>query len=292
MSAFAAEHLTTLLAVLDEGTLEGAAARLHLTPSAVSQRVRALEGAAGSVLLRRSTPVALTAAGERVARHARRVALLEEDLRAELAADAASTRPVAVATNADSLGTWFVDAAALAAERGGVVVDVHRADDERTIDLLRAGAVVAAVTAAAGPVQGCHATPIGTLRYRAVATPGFAERWAPPDAASRLAEAPAVEYDRDDGMLRRSGALLAGRAPTGPRHRVPDAHGITAAILAGMGWGLVPDPLADTALADGRLVDLAAGRAVRVALLWQRWTVASAALDALTAAVLEVRRGA
>ena len=33
----------TLAAIVDEGTLDGAARRLHLTPSAVSQRVKTLE---------------------------------------------------------------------------------------------------------------------------------------------------------------------------------------------------------------------------------------------------------
>ena len=44
-----------VLAVLDGGSFELAAARLHLTSSAVSQRVRALEQVLGSVLIVQAT---------------------------------------------------------------------------------------------------------------------------------------------------------------------------------------------------------------------------------------------
>ncbi|HMQ38382.1 MAG TPA: LysR family transcriptional regulator, partial [Micropruina sp.] len=37
------DQVETLAAIVDEGTLDAAAARLHLTPSAVSQRLKALE---------------------------------------------------------------------------------------------------------------------------------------------------------------------------------------------------------------------------------------------------------
>jgi hypothetical protein len=58
----------TLAAVVDEGSLDAAAQRLHITPSAVSQRVKALEEQLGRVLLVRSRPVRTTPAGEAVVR--------------------------------------------------------------------------------------------------------------------------------------------------------------------------------------------------------------------------------
>ena len=51
-------QLRALAAAVDHGSLEAAARALHLTPSAVSQRIKALEQGAGAVLLRRSRPVA------------------------------------------------------------------------------------------------------------------------------------------------------------------------------------------------------------------------------------------
>ncbi|WP_278256886.1 LysR family transcriptional regulator [Nocardioides convexus] len=71
---FDPSHLETLLAITEEGTFDAAARRLHLTPSAVSQRVRALEQAAGQVLVRRTTPATVTSAGEPLLRLARQAA--------------------------------------------------------------------------------------------------------------------------------------------------------------------------------------------------------------------------
>src|SRR5690606_34225697 len=66
-------QLETLLAIAEDGSFEAAARRLHLTPSAVSQRIRALESAAGQVLVRRTTPAEITDAGAPLLRLARPV---------------------------------------------------------------------------------------------------------------------------------------------------------------------------------------------------------------------------
>ncbi len=55
-SPLPAAQLAALVAVVDHGTFEAAARALHVTPSAVSQRVRALESAVGQVLVRRAAP--------------------------------------------------------------------------------------------------------------------------------------------------------------------------------------------------------------------------------------------
>ena len=53
----------TLAVIVDEGTMDAAAHRLHLTPSAVSQRLKALERQLGRVLLVRTKPARATEAG-------------------------------------------------------------------------------------------------------------------------------------------------------------------------------------------------------------------------------------
>lgn len=76
--------LESLVAVAEEGSFLGAARRLGLTQSAVSQRLHALENQAGTILLVRSRPARLTPAGEVMVRHARRAQTLEADLRTQL----------------------------------------------------------------------------------------------------------------------------------------------------------------------------------------------------------------
>ncbi len=283
-------QLRALAAAVDEGTLDGAARRLHVTPSAVSQRLKALEVAAGRVLLVRSKPVRPTAGGEAVLRLARQVELLAADTAALL--DRADEHPapaVAVAVNADSLATWVLPA--LAPLAGEVRLELHREDQARTSDLLRAGTVMAAVTAEAEPVPGCSVERLGAMRYRPRASRAFVERWMPegPTLAA-LAAAPAVVFDRDDRLqddyLRR---LTRGRADVRPpQHRVPASADFLTAVRLGLGWGMLPD--LQLGADDGDLVAFDPRVAVDVALHWQQWKLRSPALDSVAAALLGAAR--
>src|SRR3954463_6049589 len=101
------EQARTLAAIVDGGTFDAAARALNLTPSAVSQRVRALEIAVGRPVLRRVRPVELTESGRAVLRFARQLALLAVELAGELEPTGAGPAPrVTVVVNGDSLATW------------------------------------------------------------------------------------------------------------------------------------------------------------------------------------------
>src|SRR5512147_2415606 len=108
-------QLAAFAAVLREGSFDAAARALHVTPSAVSQRIKGLEERLGRVLIRRGTPCVATEAGESLQRHARQLRLLEAEALAPFAAavpargpaGAGTALPLAIAVNADSLATWF-----------------------------------------------------------------------------------------------------------------------------------------------------------------------------------------
>ena len=294
MTRFASDHLETLLAAVDTGSFDGAAKALSVTPSAVSQRVKAMEQLAGRVLLQRTAPIRPTAAGETVLRLARQVRLLDDEAARELDGGAATAVPtLALAVNADSLGTWFLDALADVTRRTEVVFDLHREDQDRTAVLLRDGTVVAAVTAERKPVQGCLSVPLGVDRYRAVASPAFVAARLPGVRSDRqtidlLDRVPLVDFDRADdlqqGFLRR----VLGHAPRSPRHFVPSSADFARAIELGLGWGLLPEAQALGALAEGRLVELTPGRHADVTLWWQHWNLASPLLQTVTEAVRRV----
>lgn len=276
----------TLAVVIDEGTFDAAARRLRLTPSAVSQRVKALEQQLGRVLVVRSRPTRATDAGAAVVRLARQLALLEHDALAEFGLDAAPDRPIsiALAVNADSLATWFLPALARVAERHPVVFDLHRDDQDFTAGLLESGTVMGAVTSQATPVAGCLVRPLGVMRYRAVATPAFVERWSidpsSPTASDALALAPVVDFDRRDD-LQRDHLRAQGVDPEGPpRHYVPASNDFATAIKLGLGWGMLPDFQSVAELERGGLV-LLAGNPIDVPLYWQQWNLRSPLLDAI-----------
>ena len=277
-------QLQALRAAVDAGTLEGAARELHVTPSAISQRLKALEQATGRVLLVRSKPVQVTDPGRTVLRLARELDLLAADTARELAA-AEGPVVLPVAVNADSLSTWLVPA--LAPLRDEVLLDLHRADQDDTAALLRDGTVVAAVTASATPVPGCTSTPLGVLRYRPAATPEFVRRWFPdgPTPAA-LARAPVVHFDRDDDLQRQ---WLHERASGGvdpPAHHVPSTDGFVLSILSGLGWGMLSDLQLASPTLRPAVVLLDPRAAVDVPLHWQRWKVRSPSLERLSEVVL------
>jgi LysR family transcriptional regulator (chromosome initiation inhibitor) len=290
------DHLETLLAAVDLGTFDAAARALSITPSAVSQRIRAMEQLLGRVLLQRTTPIAPTADGVVVLRHARQVRLLDEETARALGGapdDADRVPSIPLAVNADSLSTWFLDALALVRQDTEVVFDLHRADQDRTAELLRSGTVTAAVTAESNPVQGCSSVPLGIDRYRAVASPAFVDRYlggadSERRMLQRLDRVPLVDYDRDDdlqqGFLRR----VVGHAPRGPRHFVPTSADFARAVALGFGWGLLPEAQCLGALDTGALVELTPGRRADVALWWQRWNLTAPLLERVTDAVRTV----
>ena len=286
MQRFTLDQLGTLLALVEAGTFDAAARRQHVTASAVSQRVKALEQACGRVLVQRTTPVTLTEAGEVVLRYARQMALLEADTVRALEGSAAGERAVtvALAVNADSLATWFIGALAGLGDDLDVAFDLHREDQEHTLSLLRSGAVMAAVTSDRESIQGCVTEPLGRMRYRAVATPAFVTRWLAAGLAT-LSEAPVVTFDRNDDLQDAFLRAHAGGRGDPPRHFIPTSHDFARAVLLGLGWGVLPEQQCLAEIADGSLVELAAAHPVDVPLYWQRWNLSSPLLDAVSAAV-------
>lgn len=287
------DQLRTLVSVVDLGSFEAASAHLHITQSAVSQRIRALEEAAGRILVRRERPITATDSGEVVLRTARQMLHLEQSLAGELDESGSAQDHVvlAVACNSDSLATWFLNAMTEVHSAGRVVFDIRREDESLSIQLLRRGEVMAAVTSESRPVQGCRALPLGSMRYLACASPGFVARHlrdGSPTAA--LGRAPIVDFDRSDAHQNHYYRRLSRRQPTGPRHFVPSSHDHVRAIVAGLGWGLIPEQLATPWLVSGEIVDVSPDRPLDVPLFWQHWKLQSPDLDALTAAVLDTAR--
>lgn len=78
------------------------------------------------------------------------------------------------------------------------------------------------------------------------------------------------------------------------RHHMPTSEGFRDAVVAGLGWGLVPEPQAAPLVRSGELVLLAPRRPMDVPLYWQQWKldspVLSAVADVIAAAAAEALR--
>lgn len=294
MLDYAALH--ALAAVVREGSFERAARALHVTPSAVSQRVRLLEERVGCALVVRSQPCVPTDTGRRMCQHLDRVRLLEQDLNDALPA-LATERParvnLPVAVNADSLATWFAPALAAFAAQAPVLMSVSVDDQDHTAEWLRTGTVLAAVTGTARPASGCNSQPLGAMRYRAVASPAFvAQHFAGGVGAGSLATAPSLVFNTKDELQARWVRRLCHRHVELPRHSLPSSQAFVTATLGGMGWGLNPESLIASHLAEGSLVELVPDTPLDVPLHWQTARAASGLLDGLTRQMLRAAREA
>lgn len=282
-----------VLAVIDSGSFEQAATLLHLTPSAVSQRVRALEESIGSPLVARTRPCRPTPAGRRLMQHLRQVRSLEEELQAEFTGDEEAPLRVTLAVNADTLGSWLLPALAPCLLQENILLDLSVDDQEHTYALLEAGLALGCIAAEDKPMRGCTVEPLGKMRYRCMASPAFRERWfARGMTRAAVGKAPLIAFNRKDRLpaefLRKHYGMEEGSYPC---HFIPASESYMQAIALGLGWGVVPEIQMHELHADGALIDIAPQRPIDVGLYWHVWKVQSPRMERLShRLVREARR--
>jgi LysR family transcriptional regulator, chromosome initiation inhibitor len=273
------QQLAAFAAVIEHGSFDAAAARLHVTPSAVSQRIKALEHRVGQVLVRREKPTTATPAGLPLLRLAAQTALLESEALAEMGGGSAERTRIAVAVNADSMATWFT---AVFGELPGVLFDLRIEDQDHSARLLREGEVMGAVTTERTPVPGCRVQTLGVMRYVAVAAPDYIDRYLRDGfTADAVAAAPSLAWNRDDALQDLLLRRVFRRNIVRPVHYVPTAEGFGSAVRAGLGWGMFPDSLAAPHEADGSFVRITDVH-LDVPLYWQCWKLDSPMVQTIT----------
>lgn len=295
MSAYDPAALECLAAIVEEGGFERAAQRLSITQSAVSQRLRALEAQVGSVLIVRTRPLRPTSAGQLLLKHTKQLRLLRVDLERDLQELAPSTsgslredERIAIAINADSIATWAPDALEpLVRER--LPLEIIADDQDFTPEWLRCGQVLGCVTTLAQALRGCKVAPLGAMRYVAVASAEYAAQHLPQGlTAHNFRSVAFLSFNRKDDMQVEFIARAFGLPRVALNHvYLPSSEGQVRAVLAGWGAGVVPELLARSALAEGRLVNIAPGHGLSIALYWHCWNLQSTVLDSLTRALIE-----
>lgn len=276
------QQLVALAAVIELGSFDAAADRLHVTPSAISQRIKSLEQRVGQVLVVRGKPCTATPTGAPLIRLAAQFAVLEAEALAETGGGSAQQNRVALAVNADSMSTWFT---AVLGRLPNVLFDIRIEDQDHSARLLREGAVMGAVTTERAPVSGCRVQPLGVMRYVGVASVAYVERHLPEGFTAKAAErAPSLAWNRADSLQDMLVRRMFRRDITRPVQYVPTAEGFAAAVRAGLGWGMYPEDLAAPDLADGMFVPISDAH-LDVALYWQCWKLDSPMVEAVTHAV-------
>lgn len=271
------QQLAAFAAVIELGSFDAAAQQLHVTPSAVSQRIKALEQRVGQVLVVREKPCTATAAGVPLLRLAAQTALLESETLAEMGAGPSQRTRITLAVNADSMSTWFTGVFARLPQ---VLFDIRIEDQDLSARFLREGVVMGAVTTERAPVPGCRVYPLGAMRYVPVASVDYVQRYfADGFTRAAAAKAPSLAWNRADALQDQLVRKVFRRDIARPTHHIPTAEGFGAAVRAGLGWGMYPEELVDAAF-----VPITTHR-LDVPLFWQCWKLESPLISAVTAAV-------
>ncbi len=282
--------LTALSAVLDTGSFEAAAARLNVSQSAISQRIKKLEDQTGAILVRRTRPATATEAGQRLQAHAETLNLLERDVARAMGTPPANIdRPLRIAVTADTLASWVLPALP---KEDALYYDLVIDDQDHSAELLMRGEVAAAVTSRKGAIAGCDVIALGPLCYAAFAAPAFAAaHFAQGVTGTALARAPALTFNRKDRLQLRWAAMVAGRSITNlPTHFIPSTHGITEAARVGLGWAVNPLPLVQPLFDSGDLVRLRPDIKLDTHLYWQVPRQNKTALSGLTKCLVSYAR--
>ena len=249
MSTFDPVALECLAAIVEEGGFERAARRLSITQSAVSQRLRALEAQAGTVLVVRSRPLRPTAAGQLLLKHTKQLRLLRADLERDLgelghSSAAAAMREVeriSNAINADCIATWALPALGELA-REGLPLEVITDDQDFTHEWLREGQVLGCVTTLRQALRGCRVAGLRAMWYIAIATREYRDAHCPRGLTpSHFRELPFVAFNRKDDMQSEFVAKALGLRRVVLRQLfVPSSEGQVRAVLAGCGVAVGP----------------------------------------------------
>lgn len=285
--------LEALLAVEQEGSFEGASRSLRISSSAVSQRIRTLEERIGAITVKRQTPAMPTEFGHKLCRHAEKVMALEEELIKEnqesFLAMEQGTKVIKLVVNDDSLSSWFIEVLKTEAIRDQRLrFHLSIADQDHSIELMKSGAVLAAISIHKTPAAGFRSTFLGTHVYRATASPEFLNRFFPDGVTKEAMEAaPALRYSALDNLQKQWLRQVFDEDLEPSSHVIPSSYGFVDACLNHVGWAMNPSGMVEEHIKNRKLVEVVPGQVLKKPLYWHYSRAIEPSLRATTKSVVQ-----
>lgn len=281
--------LQALSSVINEGGFEKAALKLHLTQSAVSQRIKQLEEFCGQILLVRSSPPMPTETGKALIAHFNQVVLLENNLLEQSSfSSPEEMRTIKIAINNDSLATWFPEAvdAFLRSER--ILLHIEVDDQEQTQNLLHEGKVFCSISTCDRPINGCSMKKLGKMLYGMYSTIEFRKNWFSTGfSADTARNAPSIRFNAKDQLNSLFfSACFKDSDIQPPSFFVPSSEKFTEWIKRGYCFGAAPVQQCRKYLETSELVDLQPEIKVEVPLFYHCWNLNSSLLQRFSTSLL------
>jgi len=251
MRDFSWDDIKLFLAVLDAGSVRGAAQRLHVSPATVSRRIDMLEARVGERLLdRRPDGLVVTARGAALAEAA---ASMRDAAERIVRATVPMEGPVTVRLTATRSVTVFLVAhlADLDLATPGVVISLL--PSRSVLSLTRREADIA--LRMTSPEEGSYLVRRLVTQRSAIYAAASLLR---PDGGADAAHLPIIGLDRADPRSRQCAAIEAWSGGRLPRIRIDDTQLRLEAACAGVGAALLPCVLGDAAPALRRIGDFGA----------------------------------
>jgi len=276
MSGFDYKLLTALAAIIETQNFELAANKLSISQSAISQRIKLLEENIGHPILIRSQPIQLTDVGEQLLSHYKKVQQLENELLPELLPDKPiKPMKLSFAVNADSIATWFIKAVTPVLKDYLVELNLVVEHEERTLDKLRSGEAIGAVSVIEKPLKGYRSFEIGKMNYCLVSSKSFQQRYFDKGVTKKsLIMAPAISYDhKDDTHVRFIAKHFDLAASEYYCHSVRSSEAFVELAKQGVAYCLLPELQIKNELRSGELIKLCPEKQLIETLYWHSWVL-------------------
>jgi len=247
--------LEVLVAVADTGGLSRAAARLRLSPPAVTRALAALEARLGVALFVRTTrSVRPTEAGLRLAEQARRLLAELEEAEKEAGGAAAAPSGHLSLTAPVTFGRLHVAPVLAEVLRAYPALSASLVGVDRRVNLVEEGHDAAVRIGGVGEAT-LIARRLGTVRRIVVASPGYLARAGMPQVPEAVRTHDLIAFG---GVAARQWRFEQGGKPlvveVSPRLEVNDAQAAISLAEAGEGLSLVLNYQAEASLRAGTLV--------------------------------------
>jgi len=287
-------QIEALLAVENEGSFVDAGKVLGMSAIGVARRIEKLEKRLGAKLLHRK-PTRTSKAGAVLCNYAREIISRENLFVSEQRQQGLQPFEVSpslkIAVDHHSLNCWFQKV--LESHIGsneGHSYDVMISDQDHSLDLMKSGKIIAAITSEKDPIHGFKSYHLGSMEFVPVASPLFKQRYfCDGVTAQTISLAPALRYDSNDALILQWTNNTFDDAVKLIAPRLPSTKAILGSCLAGDGWAMLPNSRIKDALSEGTLVKLLDGEALVKELYWH---VSSIMIDEIITLTNAIRTSA